>query len=167
MPGKPSNSDVSENLVENAERTLRSTAVPYDWDLCHICQNHGGVCRKVMLLETGQSMLRVAEKLVDKSFFLRLNTIPSANDAVANEVKYHLKCWSSCKQLAGKAESFSLPGDESFATVISDIEMINIIETKLNDPSNIVIDMNSINTTYKNLLLDNGMEESDVKPNYK
>ena len=64
-------------------------------------------------------MLGVAEKLVDKSFFLRLNTIPSVNDAVANEVKYHLKCWSSCKQLARKVGSSSLPVDESFATETS------------------------------------------------
>jgi len=79
----------------------------------------------VAFLETGHSVLRVAEKMEDKGFFLRLNTIPSAADAVANEVKYYLKCWSSCKQSVNKVH----PGDdyesECTAAIVSDIELIN------------------------------------------
>ena len=87
--GRPSKSSVEE--AENENLRLRSSAIPYDQNLCVICQKPGGICRTVMLLETGKSMLAVAEKLEDKSFFLRLRAIPSAQDAVANKVKYHLK----------------------------------------------------------------------------
>ena len=31
-------------------------------------------------------------KLKNKSFYLRLNVSPNAADAVANDVRYHLKC---------------------------------------------------------------------------
>ena len=35
-------------------------------------------------------MLDVAKSLSNKDFFLRLNTIPLAEDAIANDVEYHL-----------------------------------------------------------------------------
>ena len=57
--------------------------------------------------------------------------------------------------------------DESYTSVLSDIEIINIVETELNDLSNKVLDMNSVNATCKNLLLENGKEQSDTNPNYK
>ena len=40
---------------------------------------------------TGQNMLKIAEKLENKSFYLRLNGIPNGADAVANDVCYHFK----------------------------------------------------------------------------
>ena len=44
---------------------------------------------KVEFFQTGQNMLKVAEKLEDKSFYLRLDAIPNVADAVANDVHYH------------------------------------------------------------------------------
>ena len=41
---------------------------------------------KVEFLQTGQDMLKVAEKLENKSFYLRLNVNPNTADAVANDV---------------------------------------------------------------------------------
>ena len=46
---------------------------------------------KVECLQTGQNVLKIAKKLEDRSFYLRLNAIPNAD--VANNVRYHLKCW--------------------------------------------------------------------------
>jgi len=166
QPGRPSSSKQIDDSVSD-DRTLRSQSVPYDQNLCIICQTAGGVLRTVAFLETGHSMLHVAEKMEDKGFFLRLNTIPSAADAVANEVKYHLKCWSSCKQSVNKVH----PGDdyesECTAAIVSDIELINIIATELNESTHKVLDMNSINITYRNLLFENGVAEADIKSNYK
>ena len=45
-------------------------------------------------------MLKVSEKLPDKSLFRRLNSIVSAKDAVANDVLCHNLCWASIKQKA-------------------------------------------------------------------
>ena len=38
-------------------------------------------------------MLDVAKCLSNKEFFLRLNTIPLAEDAIANDPEWHLKFW--------------------------------------------------------------------------
>ena len=63
-------------------------------------------------------MLNVANKLEDKSFFLLLNTIPKANN-----VKYHLKCWSACKQTASKMNLLQVDDEyENYAQTVSDIE---------------------------------------------
>ena len=106
---------------KDQDRTLRSQSVHYDRELCIICQRPGGICRTVEFLETGWSMLHVAEKLENKSFFLRLNTIPNASDAVANDVKYHLLCWSNCKRNASKIEEDAeiVNNEENIAEVIS------------------------------------------------
>ena len=58
-----------------------------------ICQKEGGKLRKVAVKSTGKRMLDVAKCLSNKDFILRLNTIPLAEDAIANDVEYHLKCW--------------------------------------------------------------------------
>ena len=50
-------------------------------------------------LQTGQKMLKVAKKLEDKSFYLRLNAIRNAADDVANDVCYHLKYWVKMQRL--------------------------------------------------------------------
>ena len=57
-----------------------------DKNSCIICQIPGGKMHKVKFLQTGQDMLKVAEKLENKSFYLRLNVNPNTADAVANDV---------------------------------------------------------------------------------
>ena len=44
---------------------------------------------KVKFLQTAQNMLKVAEKVEDKPFYLRLNAVLNEADAVANDVRYH------------------------------------------------------------------------------
>ena len=105
-------------------------------------------------------MLKIAEKSEEKSFFLRLNTIPNATDAVVNEVKYHLKCWSESKRIANKVQEEEMEEEPVIASVISDTELVNAIECALNDPSRRVLDMNS-------MLFENGMPEQSIKTNYK
>ena len=53
---------------------------------------------------------------------------------------------------------------ENYAQTVSDIEIVNIMELELNDPSHKIFDMNS---TYQKLLLPNGMPEDEIKLNYK
>ena len=45
-------------------------------------------------------MLLVSKMLTDNSFFRRLNTITSADVAVANGVLYHKQCWVIAKKKA-------------------------------------------------------------------
>ena len=52
-----------------------------------------GSSEKSNFLKQEKKMFEVAKYLTEKDFFLRLNTIPHAEDAVANDVEYHQKCW--------------------------------------------------------------------------
>ena len=65
---------------------------------------------KVQFKATERNMLAGAEKLDDKYFFIRLNTISKADDAIANDVIYHNLCWAKAKKKAfpksNPAESF-------------------------------------------------------------
>ena len=79
---------VSTSEPVDTKRELRSSSIGYDKQLCIICQEKGGKLRNVMYKEMGVKMIRVAKTMEDKSFFIRLNTIPNAHDAVANDVSY-------------------------------------------------------------------------------
>ena len=47
----------------------------------------------VSVKETREKMLQTAKKLDSPGFFLQLNNIPNAEDAIANDTRYHLKYW--------------------------------------------------------------------------
>ena len=71
---------------------MRSTVTPYNSSMCILCQK-GGILHKVKAKPKELKMLKVAKKTDDKSFFIRLNTLCNAADAVANDVQYHQRCW--------------------------------------------------------------------------
>ena len=90
-------------MPEQQEEQLRtrSKSEKFDKKLCTISQipterNLTHAERE----DTGKEMLVVSEKLPDKSFFRRLNSIPKADDAVANDVVYHGTCWIKAKREA-------------------------------------------------------------------
>jgi hypothetical protein len=61
--------------------------VQYLKDRCIICQEDlYEKLHKVEFEKTSQHMLEIAKALTDKAFFMRLNTIPNATDAIANNV---------------------------------------------------------------------------------
>ena len=49
--------------------------------------------------------------------------------------------------------------EEYTKQVLSDVEIIDLIECELNDPSTKVVDMNTVNNIHKELLRENGTEE--------
>ena len=90
-------------MPEQQEEQLRtrSKSEKFDKKLFIICQIPTG--RNLTHAEredSGKQMLVVSEKLRDKSFFRRLNSIPKADDAVANDVVYHGTCWIKAKREA-------------------------------------------------------------------
>ena len=111
---------------------------------------------------TGKRKLDVVKCLSNKDFFLRLNTIPLAEDAIANDVEYHLKCWVAVQRevqndiLNEKDEIQEL---EDVNRVNADIEIVEMGRESVN--SNNGIDMNTVNLTYNTLL------ENEEKINYK
>ena len=127
-----------------------------------ICQKEGGKLRKVAVKSTGKRMLDVAKCLSNKDFILRLNTIPLAEDAIANYVEYHLKCWVAVQGESQNDilnEKDEIQELEDVNRVIADIEIVETVRESVN--SNNVVDTNTVNLTYNALL------ENDEEINYK
>ena len=59
----------------------------------HNIQEENGKIHKVFYKTTGPKMLAAAKKLGTKLLFLRLNQIPNAEEAIANDVQYQWVCW--------------------------------------------------------------------------
>ena len=108
-------------------------------------------------------MLNVAQNLPDKAFFRRLNNICIAEDAIANEVMYHNLCWVRSKN---KATRMKVKPKEDVARALADIELISYIETNLLQP-NKVLDVNMLNSTYRDILTEHGVNKDKISSNYK
>ena len=119
-------------------------------------------------LELGKKLLKLAESYPDSGGFLRrMNTIPNAEDAVANDVKYHRGCFiSALRKNADKTQSKSKTYTR--ARIISDIEIVGIVkENLIHRQEHVVMTTNTIDANYKKLLMKNGLTKDDLSPNYK
>ena len=139
---------------EQPKRTLRSTTGIFNKTLCIICQKAGGSLREVRVKATGESMLKVAEKHTDDSVLRRLNSIANANDGVALETKYHLRCWVVMKrEVQQRDKSVETQEIDDTHFVIADLEILNYLRKELDDPSHKVITTTQVENFYRQLLL--------------
>ena len=142
--------------IPSAEtKTLRSKGSFFDKSYCIICQKSGGKLHKVAYISTGSNMVKVAQQLTDQSLFIKLNSVPDAADAVANDVQYHLTCWVTIQRKASKTSVSDIEIQEidDVNKVVADIEILNIVKCAINNSERkVFLDMNSVNTTYNNLL---------------
>ena len=106
-------------------------------------------------------MFKLAELFPDKSFFIRMNAIPNSRDAVANCVKYHLKCWINTRRKALKTmpEKQEIRQIEDVNRVIDDLEIIKIVRQNLT--GEYILEMNNLNKHCNNLV------KNDCEINYK
>ena len=126
-------------------------SVIFKKDRCIFCQEKKGVIHEVAYMETGSKILDVAEKLQDMPLLLRLNNIPNASDAVANDVQYHRKCLVAAQRKANVEEP--LPQElENVNRIAADIEIQDIVVNIFKESTESVTDMKSLNTMYNNLL---------------
>ena len=155
--------------TSNSAKRLRSTVTPYNPSMCITCQKEGGILHKVETKPKGLKMFEVAKKIDGKSFFIHLNTLCNAADAVANDVQYHQRCWLYAQRNAKKTNNIHCDTDsieiDDTSRVISDIELLNVVKCEFNKKENTDLNMNNINNTYINLLQDNN--HADINPNYK
>ena len=159
-----------DNLVSNSsestpilqKKSLRSSVSLYDKTTCIICQTEGGKLHKVCFKSTGERMLEVAKKLLDRSFFLRLHSIPSASDAVANDVQYHRTCWVLAQRSAN-VTSTTAQNLEDIDRVLANIEIVNMVQDILNESPDTVLDMKSLNITYNNMIESPDKEVANYK----
>ena len=136
--------------------TSRSNSVPYNKENCIICEVNGGIVHRVQCIKTGQRMLEVAKKLEDKVFFLCLNSMPNAADAVATD--------TVMRQVEPKNDLSEL---DNFKQIVCDIEIVNLVRCNLADDAGMVMDMNSLNSKNIQLLLENEVDENVIRTNYK
>ena len=128
-----------------------------DKTLCIICRQPGGYLCKVEFKHIGRAMLSVAEKLTDKSFLIRLNTITQADVAIANDM-YHNLCWAKAQK---KAEPKGELADSYSKTVF------NFIETNILQNLDIALGMKFFNTTYHAILIESDVDPKSLSLNYK
>ena len=74
-------------------------------------------------------------------------------DAIANDVLYHNHCWATVKKKA-EAPRKAVYRNKEIIHTVSEIELINLIESELNDPSHKILDINSVANKEKKTWLD-------------
>ena len=140
-------------IVEN-RRDLHSKSIGFDKTKCIICQERGGKLRKAMDVNLGKRMLDVAKALPEKGFFIRLNSIPNAHDAVANDVLYHLKCWDNTQRNVSKIKDKDNDIDqtEDLTRILAGIEIINMVKNISKENPEEFMTMSEINEEYNRLM---------------
>ena len=113
-----------------------------------------------MYKEMGVKMLRVAKAMEDKSFFIRLNTIPNAHDAVDNDVMYRLACWVVSQRKTTACINEGIQNIEDISRVLGDIETINTVRLMLEENNDTVLTMNDMNLLYNNLIGNEGNQQN-------
>lgn len=101
----------------------------------------------------------------DKGLKVRLVNVTSTSDtlqAVAEDLKYHLSCLVKVKRDTAKKAKESEIIKLKFGRVLSDVEILDSVETELNDTTR-----NEINATYVNLLKEYNIPVSDNPRYYK
>ena len=76
-------------------------------------------------------------------------------DALANDVLYHNLCWATVKK-KGEAPRKTVWTNKEIIHTVSEIELINLIESELNDPSH------KVNITYRNLIFENRLNINEI-----
>ena len=69
-------------------------------------------------------------------------------NAIANDMLYHNLCWAKVKKKA-EALSKTVYTNKKIIQTVSVIELINLIELELNDPSHQILDMDKVSITYR------------------
>ena len=167
--GRPSLDKLSAQEKKGEIIVLSSQGCSFNKNLRIICQERCGRLHDVEFIATDQRMLHVAEKYDDEgAFYRRINHIRSASDAVANDVKYHLKCWAAAKQhVAILDKSYASQQVDPKPDIIADIEIINILQAEHSHPSHKVVTTNQVESKYRHLLMKHGMLEEDLHKSYK
>ena len=98
--------------------------------------------------------------------YRRLNSTVCPGDTIASDVLYHNLCWATVRKQA-EAPQETVCNSKEIIHTVSEIGLINLIESELNDPSHQILDMNKVNITYRNLLFENGLNINEICENYK
>ena len=130
----------------------------YHKDICIFCQEDTGSQLRDVGLETSNGSLRV-----------RLSSVVCSSDPlpeVAEDLKYHLPCLVKAKRDIDEAKQ-PQTATFNFGQLLSDLQILERVETELNDDSrDVVMNMNDIHQMYTQLLDENELQVPDI-PRYK
>lgn len=90
--------------------------------------------------------------------YRQLNSTKCPENAIAN-VLYQKLGWARMKRKAEEPHKTCI----QIIQAVSEIELINLTELELSDPSHKVLDMNQINITYRNLFCENRLHTNQVQ----
>ena len=141
---------------------MRSKSEPYIKEACIISEIAGGNVSKVGHDSTGKTMLEASKKLEYKGFFRRLNHITSAGDGIAHYVVYHNNYWA---RVRSKVRPWKEKNDGIAPHLLSEIEIINFVQTHINDPEQSCLDIIMVDCLFKEILLENA--EANAGQDYK
>ena len=87
-------------------------------------------------------------------FFIRLNSIPNAHDAVANDALYHLKYWVNTQRNFSKMKDKDndIEQTEDLTRMLADIDIINMVKNISREHPEEFMAMSEINEEYNSLL---------------
>ena len=107
-----------------------------------------------MEVNLGKRILDAAKALAEKDFFIRLNSIPNAHDAVADDVLYHLKCWVNTQRNVNKMEDKDndIEQTEDLTRILADIDIINMVKNISKENPEEFMTMSEINEEYNRLM---------------
>ena len=150
--------------------TRRKSAASYNKEICAFCQENkkDNAPHEVRSESMGARIKYVAKNSSDQSLKIRLANLIASEDAkagVAFDIKYHLPCLISAERSAEPSISQQSQPESDLSLLLSDMEIVEILELELNDSTGKILNMNDINATYINLLEENGVK--NLRSDYK
>jgi hypothetical protein len=165
--GRPSSCDAVES-TSRSHRSAREQSL--EKQRCVLCQeDRAEKLHDVSTKNMGAQLKAIGQETDNENIKVRLSSIVSSSDllaSVAEDMKYHLSCLIKAKRDIEKAKQ-PQTHEVKFAQILSDMEILDIVETELSDPtSDSVMNMNEVHELYVNLLETNEFPVPE-HPRYK
>ena len=149
-------------------RVTRKSVKPFNNLMCAFCQEERSdyTCHEVMMETMGERLKRIVKSSNDEHLKIRLIDFLESGDpksGVAYDIKYHLPCLVNAER-SSMATNCSDTSSVILPELISNIELVEILEAELNQPG-AIIDMNTVNRLYIDIL--SGNKVPNVKADYK
>ena len=152
--GCPSSHDATKSTSTPPRNTREKYLKKH---MCVICQaDKKDKLHNVSTENMGAQLIIIGQETRSESLKVRLSNLVSSSDpltAVAEDMKYHLQCLVAVKRDIEKSKQPQKP-QVKFGQLLADLEILEIVDTELNDPTiDCVLNMNDIQQTYVNLLM--------------
>ena len=167
--GRPSSCDSTLTACSTAsQRHTREQC--YQKHKCVFCQDDtGSKLHDVSSKNMGTQIKAIGLETSNEGLRVRLSNVACSSDllqSVVDDMKYHLPCLVNAKRDIDQSKQ-PQSATVNFGQLLSDRQLLEIVETELNDSSkDVVMNMNDIHQMYIELLDENELPVPD-NPRYK